>query len=205
MPDTDFGLQKAYLCLLTLSQIDLSEDMTDIEKQLIYNALKRNVPEYFNTLMLRLKQKKDMITNCIEIACHSDNVGYQDDINRLYNTCCSLMNKTETYLLNYICLIKHKEHVYGGIQKNDQDIQRWVKNLNRFRQSEDSVIAILDKMSCRIIRQYRIKNAVGRPKGSGKHIYIYNGKEYRTIQECAEDYGISKQGMHKRLKKLNII
>ena len=31
------------------------------------------------------------------------------------------------------------------------------------------------------------------------------GKEYHTIQECADDYGISKQGMHKKLRKLNII
>ena len=33
----------------------------------------------------------------------------------------------------------------------------------------------------------------------------YNGKEYHTIQECADEYGVSKQGMHKKLKKLKII
>ena len=155
--------------------------------------------------MGKVQQKRDMILTCINIASDSENVGYQDDVNRLYNTCCSLMNQTETYLLNYICLIKHKEHIDDGIMKDDADIQRWIGYLQDFRNNEDSVISILDKQAQHIINQYRIKKAVGRPKGSGKRIFFYNNKEYHTIQECADDYGISKQGMHKKLKKLKII
>lgn len=50
-----------------------------------------------------------------------------------------------------------------------------------------------------------LEKVVGRPKGTGKQVFSYNGKEYHTIQECADEYGISKQGMHKKLKKLHII
>ena len=115
------------------------------------------------------------------------------------------MNQTETYLLNYICLIKHKEQLNDGILKDDADIQRWIGYLQDFRNTDDSIIGILDRQARHIINQYRIKNAVGRPKGSGKRIFSYNDKKYHTIQECADDYGISKQGMYKKLKKQHII
>ena len=179
--------------------------MTKDEKHLIFRALEKNCPEYFNKLMGKIQQKRDMILTCINIASDRENLGYQDEVNRLYNTCCSLMNQTETYLLNYICLIKHKEHIDDGIMKDDADIQRWIGYLQDFRNNEDSVISILDKQAQHIINQYRIKKAVGRPKGSGKRIFSYNDKVYHTIQECADDYGISKQGMHKKLKKMGII
>lgn len=179
--------------------------MTENEQQQLYESIKKNAPKTFERLMQKLEQKKNMIADCIEIACQSSNDCYQDDINRLYLTCCSLMNQTEKYMLNYICLIKHKEHLNEGIQKEDADIQRWVKVMQRFRESDEVVIGILDKQFRQIINQYRIKNGVGRPKGRGAKDFVYNGKEYHTIQECADDYSISKQGMHKRLKKLNII
>lgn len=179
--------------------------MTKDEKHLIYNALERNCPDYFNKLMGKVQQKRDMILTCINIASDSENVGYQDDVNRLYNTCCSLMNQTETYMLNYICLIKHKEQVCDGIPEDDTDISRWIGYLQEFRDSEDSVIGILDRQAQKLINQYKPKKPVGRPKGTGKRIFNYNGKEYHTIQECADEYGVSKQGMHKKLKKLKII
>lgn len=184
--------------------------MTKDEKNLIYYALRRNTPDYFDKLMQKVQQKRDMILTCFEIASNGENDEYQDEVNRLYNTCCSLMSKTETYLLNYICLIKHKEQVNDG-QDDDTDIRRWVGYLQEFldsannENSTDSIIGILGRQARQIINQYRIKKAVGRPKGTGKGIFSYNGKEYHTIQECADEYGISKQGMHKRLKKLNII
>ena len=56
-----------------------------------------------------------------------------------------------------------------------------------------------------ILNQYRIKNKVGRPKGKGKRTFVYEGQEYNTIQECADQHSISKQGMYKKLKKLQII
>jgi len=184
--------------------------MTKDEKQLIYNALKQNAPDYFDKLMQKVQQKREMILTCIEIASNGKNEGYQGEINRLYNTCCSLMNKTETYILNYICLIKHKERVIDG-QNDDTDIRRWVDYLQEFlgsvnnENSTDSIIGILDRQARKLINQYKTKKPSGRPKGTGKQVFSYNGKEYRTIQECADDYGISKQGMHKRLKKLCII
>lgn len=179
--------------------------MTKDEKHLIYKALERNCPDYFNKLMGKVQQKRDMILTCINIASDSENVGYQDDVNRLYNTCCSLMNQTETYMLNYICLIKHKEQVCDGIPKDDADIRRWIGYLQEFRDSEDPIIGILDRQAQKLINQYRTKKPAGRPKGTGKRIFTYDGKEFHTIQECADEYGISKQGMHKKLKKMGII
>ena len=179
--------------------------MTENERQSLCEAIKRNAPDWYKRLKKRFEQKRRLILTCIDIASRNDNDYSQNEVNRLYNTCCSLMNQTETYLLNYICLIKHKEHIDDGIMKDDADIQRWIGYLQDFRNNEDSVISILDKQAQHIINQYRIKKAVGRPKGSGKRIFFYNNKEYHTIQECADDYGISKQGMHKKLKKLKII
>lgn len=179
--------------------------MTKDEKHLIFRALEKNCPEYFNKLMGKIQQKRDMILTCINIASDRENLGYQDEVNRLYNTCCSLMNQTETYMLNYICLIKHKEQVCDGIPEDDADIRRWIGYLQEFRDSEDSVIGLLDRQAQKLINQYRTKKQAGRPKGTGKRIFTYDGKEYHTIQECADEHGISKQGMHKKLRKLNII
>lgn len=185
--------------------------MTESEKQSLYDAIRRNSPDYFKILSQRLDRKRKMIADCIELASISDNTAYKDEINRIYNTCCSLMNETETFLLNYLCLIKHKQHINNGIVKDDEDIQRWIDRLKHFRemvmtgQSNDSIISVLDKNVKKTINQYTIPNKVGRPIGTGKQSFMYNGKEYRTLQECANDYNVSKQAIHKRLKKLNII
>ena len=145
--------------------------MTDYESRVIIEAIKRNAPKWYEQLILKQQKKRDMISACIDIASRNVNIDYQDEVNRIYNTCCSLMNQTETYLLNYICLIKHKEHIDDGIMKDDADIQRWIGYLQDFRNNEDSVISILDKQAQHIINQYRIKKAVGRPKGSCKRIF----------------------------------
>lgn len=179
--------------------------MTDYERRVIVEAIKRNAPKWYEQLIQKQHLKRDMISACIDIASRSDNNNYQNEVNRIYNTCCSLMNQTETFMLNYICLIKHREQHNNGIKKDDADIQRWIGHLQDCRNTEDSVISFLDKQTRHIINQYRIKKAVGRPRGTGKRIFKYNDKEYQTIQECADDYGISKQGMYKRLKKLCII
>ena len=185
--------------------------MSDNEKRHVLIALKTNCPVYYNKLLQRLQKKKDMIYKCIDIACQADNSDYQADINTVYRSCCSLMNETETFLLNYLCLIKHKEHINCGIKKDDEDIQRWIERLKHFRemvltnQSNDSIINVLDKSVRKTINQYTIPNRVGRPVGTGKQSFVYNGKEYHTLQECANDYDVSKQAIHKRLKKLNII
>lgn len=179
--------------------------MTDYERQVILEAIKRNAPNWYVRMNQKQQKKRDMILTCISIASDRENIGYQDEVNRLYNTCCSLMNQTETYMLNFICLIKHKEQVCDGILEDDADIRRWIGYLQEFRDSEDPVIGILDRQAQKLINQYRTKKPAGRPKGTGKRIFTYDGKEYHTIQECADEYGISKQGMHKKLRKLNII
>ena len=55
-----------------------------------------------------------------------------------------------------------------------------------------------------VVKKYAVRIGVGRRKGMGRCI-LYNNKHYTSIQSCANEYGISKQAMHKRLKKLNII
>lgn len=188
-----------------------TNQMTESEKQSLYEAIRRNAPNCYYKIVRKLEQKRTMILSCIEIASQSNNSGYQEEINRIYNTCCSLMNKTETLMLNFICLIKHKEQINNGIQKEDTDIQRWVKILRDLREStgnsdnNDLIIGVLDKQVRIIINQYKIRKGIGRPKGKGKKVFSYNGKEYNTIQECADDYNISKQGMYKKLKKFQII
>lgn len=62
--------------------------------------------------------------------------------------------------------------------------------MNNEDDSTDSVIGKLDKFARQNINKYRIKKSVCGPKGAGKQILSYNGKEYHTIQECADDYGI---------------
>lgn len=179
--------------------------MTKQERRSLYEVIRRYAPNYLNRLESRYKKKRDMIKTCFDIASNGMNTSYEDEVNRLYNTCCSLMNQTETYMLNFICLIMHKEQVCDGIPEDDADIRRWIGYLQEFRDSEESVIGILDRQAKKLINQYRTKKLAGRPKGTGKRVFNYNGKEYHTIQECADEYGISKQGMHKRLKKLKII
>ena len=181
--------------------------MTEEEKHLLYEAIKRNVPDYYDRLQQKLQQKRDLIQNCIVIASHYDD-DYQDEINTLYKSSHVFLNVTEIILLNYICLIKHKERFNNGILKEDEEIQKWIRILQSrldMTESEDCVIDILKRMTQKTIKQYRIKKSIGRPKGQGKMIFSYNGKEYHTIQQCADDYSISKQGMRKRLKRLRII
>ena len=178
--------------------------MTDKEKQDLLEAIKRNAPKWYERIKERINQKKTLISNCIGIASHSDNEDYQNEINRMYNTDKSLLNETETILLNYVCLIRHKEHINTDIHKDDAEIQKWLLVLERYIESEDAVISILKKTVRKIIHRYKIKS-MGRPTGKGKRIFSYKGKDYHTIQECANDYGISKQGMYMRLRKLNII
>jgi len=72
-------------------------------------------------------------------------------------------------------------------------------------ESRDSIIGVLDREARKIGNRYKVNRPVGRPKGKGKKVFQYNGKEYHTIQECADEYGISKQGMHKKLRKLQLI
>ena len=205
------GFDIWFTILMAIQYIILGLHMTEDEKKQLYEAIKRNAPDWFERIKQQLVLKKAVISNCIAIASHSDDDDYQEEINRVYNTVRCPMNDTETILLNYICLIRHKEHVNNGIQKDDPDIQKWLRILVTYRDRVrnkvlvESVVDCLDKYARQIILEYGIKLGVGRPKGKGKQVFSYNGKEYHTIQECADDYNITKQGMHKRLKKLQII
>jgi hypothetical protein len=178
--------------------------MTEVEQQALYEAIKRNAPEWYRKTVERLNQKRAIVSSCLKLATHSDDSGYQKEINRTYNDAGCLLNDTETILLNYLCLIKHKEHINGRIKKDDEDIQKWIMVLEKFIKSDEPIISLLDKTTRKILDKYKIK-AIGRPKGKGKQVFLYNDKEYHTIQQCANDYDISKQAMHKKLKKLQII
>ncbi len=184
--------------------------MTEKERDVLYGVLKREAPEYYEKLRCRYERKKTMIAHCFRIASCSDNPDYQGEIKKVYYTSHSLLNDTELVLLNHICLIRHREHLNQGIDRDDADIQKWMRVIQCYRDNAslndlNPVIGYLDRHAKRMINRYRIRNKVGRPKGTGKRIYIYKGKEYRTIQECADEFGISKQGMFQRLKKLQII
>lgn len=184
--------------------------MTEIEQQRIINALKRDVPNYYELLKQRMENKRNVILNCLDISSNSVSEHYQEDINRIYNQSRIPFSDAEIILLNYICLIRHKELLNQGINKDDEDIQRWLKVLERYsgdlnkEKSDNSIISLLYDAARQTINQYRNK-IVGRPKGKGKKCFSYNGKDYHTIQECADDYNITKQAMHKKLKKLGII
>ena len=184
--------------------------MTDIEQRQIINALKRDVPRYYEILRQRVENKRNVILNCIDIASHSGDDHYQEDINRIYNQSRIPFTDTEVIILNYICLIKHKELLNQGINKDDEDIRKWLDVLERYsggmnaENPSNYIISLLYESARQTINQYRNK-IVGRPKGKGKKCFSYNGKDYHTIQECADDYNITKQAMHKRLKKLGII
>lgn len=178
--------------------------MTEVESQSLYEAIKRNAPEWYEKTIGRLHQKKAIVSSCLKLASRSDISDYQEEISKAYKDAGCLLNDTETVLLNYLCLIKHKEHLNSKIRKDDEDIQKWIKILDIFIKSDEPAISIIEKTTRKTIDKYKIKT-IGRPRGKGKRVFSYNDKEYRTLQECANDYGISKQAIHKRLKKLQII
>lgn len=185
--------------------------MTEQERQSLYEAIQRNAPRYFDKMKQRLDLQRKMINDCIRVASQGDNPDYKEDINKIYNSCRVRLNENELILLNYICLIKYRESAENGIREDNSDIRRWIGILTSCIEEKDSngrevpVIGILKRHARRIIKKYEVKNCPGRPKGSGKRVFSYNGKEYHTIQECADDYNITRQGMHKKLRKLQII
>ena len=177
--------------------------MTESEKLSLYEAIRINAPEWYERTVQKLGQKKAVVSDCLYIAGHNDD-DYQGEINRTYNSAKGLFNETETILLNYLCLVRHKEKRNGKVMKDDEEIRKWICVLERFVDTEEPVMALLEKQVRKTVGRYTNK-AIGRPKGKGKWTFSFNGKEYRTIQECVDDYDISKQGMHKKLGKLNII
>ena len=179
--------------------------MTDKERDMLIETLKRDVPQYFEILRQRVKVKTELLKKCINIAS-SDNEDYQTEINNIYNSTQIYLSDVEVVLLNYICLIRHKEkNNKDNRLNNDEEIQRWVEVLKKYVVEEEPVFSLLKTQSLQLIQKYRARNRVGRPLNSGKQVFQYNDKEYHTIQECANDYGITKQAMHKKLRKLNII
>lgn len=177
--------------------------MSEEEQKWLLEAIKINAPAWYERLKKSSALKKSLISDCIDASRNEDD-GYQDQINQLLHSCQTKLNDNELILLNYVCLIRHKEHINKDLDKDDEELQRWLSILIRY--SEAPAVSILEKHVRQIIKRYKIKNRVGRPKGSGKRSFVYNGKEYHTLQECADDYGgITRQGIHKKLRKLHII
>lgn len=177
--------------------------MSEEEQKRLLEAIKINAPAWYERLKKNSALKKNLISDCINISCNDDD-DYQARINQLLQSCQTKLNDNELILLNYVCLIRHKEHANKDLDKDDEELKKWLSILTRY--SEAPVVSILEKHVRQIIKRYKIKNSIGRPKGSGKRSFVYNGKEYHTLQECADDYGgITRQGIHKKLKKLHII
>ena len=185
--------------------------MTQKERLILMECMKDVAPELYTKYQSKQQQIIRATSSIIDTAfnCQSDN--WKEVVTSVYNKWSNFFNKTETYLLNYICYIKHKEKSNNGVIKEDEEIKKWMEILLRYRDKanknelKESVNYNIDQLVRNIINQYSIKNEVGRPKGTGKRKFVYNNKEYSTIQQCADDYNISKQGMRKRLLKLHII
>ena len=179
------------------------------QRRILYQCLKETNAEWAKAYRNGIDKTTAMLIDCIDAAFHSNSDNWWKDVNAVYKK--GRLNEFEEFLLQRICMIKHKEHINKRINKEDEEIQEWLKSLKQYREvaskydDDVEVEEYLDSQVKEIISQYKIQHGTGRPKGSGKQTFTYNGKKYHTIQECADDYGISKQGMYKRLKKLSII
>ena len=58
--------------------------MTDYERRVIVEAIKRNAPKWYEQLLKKQHLKREMILACIDIAIRNDNTDYQDEVNRIY-------------------------------------------------------------------------------------------------------------------------
>ncbi|MBR3064530.1 MAG: hypothetical protein IKG90_02645 [Bacteroidales bacterium] len=96
--------------------------MTEEESQSLYEAIKRNAPEWYKKTVERLNRKKAIVSTCLKIARRNSDYDYQEEINRTYKDAGCLLNDTETILLNYLCLIKHKEYLNAKIETDDEPI-----------------------------------------------------------------------------------
>lgn len=187
--------------------------MTEKEKrQYLMDRVKIECPEMWERIQQGKEKKKQFISDLIDIACSTEGVDeMMDKVGEAYNTSTYSFTTIEEILIEKILLIKHKESLNKAVIKDDQQIQNWLQYLLKYREYDNAnkldkpVFEYIDELARGIINQYLIRVGVGRPKGKGVKLFKYNGKEYHTIQECADDYGISKQGMHKKLKKLGII
>ena len=187
--------------------------MTEKEKQkFLMNQLQTQSPALWQQIQDAKEKKKKFINDLIVIASSTEKENdMMNKIGEAYNASDIKFTTGEEILLEKILLIKHKESLNKAVVKDDQQIQYWLQFLLKYREYDDAnkldkpVFEYLDELARSIINQYLIRVGIGRPKGKGVKLFKYNGKEYHTIQECADDYGISKQGMHKKLKKLGII
>ena len=187
--------------------------MTEKEtRKFLAEHMQRESPELYKKIQQANEKKKQFISDLIDIACSiEDEHEMMDKASDIYTDSDVHFTTAEEILIEKILRIKHKEHINKAVVKDDQQIQYWLQTLLKYREYDNAnkldkpVFEYIDKLARGIINQYLIRVGVGRPKGKGLKIFKYNGKEYHTIQECADDYGITRQGMHKRLKKQGII
>jgi hypothetical protein len=156
------------------------------------------------------KQQREFIDNTIALT--KDKYAWDDVLQQLNET--TIIDKNEKALLKDVCavymIINNKDEYY----KTDDDreyLKTKISTLRGYRNlvNKKSEIKItinyhLWKIVSDVVKKYAVRIGVGRRKGMGRSI-VYNNKHYTSIQSCANEYGISKQAMHKRLKKLNII
>ena len=156
------------------------------------------------------KEQREFIDNTIALT--KDKYAWDDIEQQLNET--TILDENEKALLKDVCrvyMIINNKDVYYKTDDDREYLKNKISTLRGYRNlvNKKSEIKItinyhLWKIVSDVVKKYAVRIGVGRRKGMGRSI-VYNNKHYTSIQSCANEYGISKQAMHKRLKKLNII
>jgi len=116
--------------------------------------------------------------------------------NVLFDVCCAYLVINNSKKFNEEKHISFLNDKIEKLKKALKDDSYFLSDKTLYRHLRDVIFILIKKCTGK---------KRGRPKGRGKRTFVYNDKTYTTIQSCANDYNISKQAMHKRLKKANII
>lgn len=149
------------------------------------------------------QERKNTIDKVFELT-HNPNAW--EEINDIINTTKKeIIDDFNKSVLRDICYVRMI--IYNRDRFNtEDDLSIFNEKIAFLKQTANNVGIYfqLYEIAKYLIKHYG-KRKRGRPKGKGKRTFVYNDKTYTTIQSCANDYKISKQAMHKRLKKANII
>lgn len=155
-------------------------------------------------------KKTEIIQKCIRIAETASSISaYKKEVTDYMRNNTQYFSRFELCLLYDIIGFKHIDMFHRNL-KNESLIQDRLQQMRQYynngkRQKKSIINESLELLYHQVINSFVIKRSVGRPVGKGKKQFSYNDKIYNTIQQCADDYNITKQGMYKRLKKLGIL
>lgn len=154
-------------------------------------------------------KKKEIIHYCIRIAETEETAHtYKKEVTEYMKNNKQYFSKFELCLLYDIIGFRHIDMFHKDL-KTESLIQNRIQQMQQYfnaekKQRNGLISDCLDQLYHQVINSFKIKRSVGRQKGKGKKQFSYNNKIYNTIQQCADDYNITKMGMYKRLKKLGI-